>query len=601
VIGRVARIAGALLAKELQHHAAALLGAGALVVVGTVVTWSIGLQEDWVTLLDAALNLTAYALPALALFVAGRLVVQDHQDSTHEFLAALPISPGARAAVRFGLGFAVVEGAMLAVLVCTAALASRREGVPLGFALQLSVQLGLYLYAWYGMAFGIAHLGRFRWLVWWLLLVGLFVADAFAREPLRSVYWLGLVQDGADRARLDPPWAWVPQALIWGTAGIAVGFAVSVWRGGVLLERWFRPTTAHQRARLIGVGMAAMLGASALGDQAPERDPWDALPALDSASRAEIRVASSTGSPLWQVGVEAARELDALGEAVGVASWPPIVLLRSHPGVAERPVTRAPGLGEAPPARVLLVDPTASRPVVRQIVAAAIVHRLGGLADWDGDALWLADGLATWWVGEDRALLERRAAPVDLRADWVSLRASLGPEAAEATAALGLSALEQVAGRDAVLALARAVLSPSWQPTGPSAGRLRRITGGTARWAWVERHTGADLDAWIAAWSDALPDGPGLRVPPLEVAAEGGEVIARWSGAPPARAAIEWLALDPLQVVPLPSDPTERVVPEPGVGEVSLPADLRGRVSARWVVDDPVLGVVSGPWSEVSR
>ncbi|MEZ4240142.1 MAG: hypothetical protein R3F59_29120 [Myxococcota bacterium] len=582
------RVAAALLGKELQHHFLALLGATVLVGFATVVTWQLGLQDDWITLLDAALGVGRMAMPAFALFVASRLVVGDHQDGTHEFLAALPIAPAARAAVRLVLGTALVQAVMLAVVLSTAVVASRREGVPLGFLVQLALQLAIYLYAWYGLSFGIAHLGRFRWLVWWLLLVGLDAASSFTDDPLREAYWIGIVRDNADVARLDPPWRAAPLALAWGTAGIAVGFAVATWRGGALLERWFRPTTAYQRAQLVGVGMAAMLATGAVSDGAPQQDPWAALPPV-AAQRAEVRAAASPGSPLWTVAEAAARELDALGAAVGVERWPPVVVLRAHGEVAERPVDRAPGFAEDARARVLLVDVDApERAVGRGIVREALVHRLHGLARWDGDAQWLCDGLAAWWLGADPQLLARATA-ADLDADWLVTRATLGPERAEAVAAAGLRALEAQAG---------------------GGGARRR--GGAAGPALAPHRARRRLAA--AAHGRAAPGlarrrrrlGPGLaRRPARRLVRAAGPRRRRarrrdrrpLGRAHPDRAALEWLALDALQALPLPGDPVQRVVPEPDTRDVSLPADLRARAAARWVVEDPELGTVSGPWA----
>jgi hypothetical protein len=594
------RILFALVGKEVQQHAPALLGAGVLALVAMVVAWTMGLQEHWVTLLTAAHALCSYGLPLLVLFVAERLVVHDHQAGTHEFLAALPISPLHRALARWVIGFALVISAMFLILLATAAVASRREGVPLPFVAALAVQLGVYLYAWFGLAFGVAHLGRYRWLVWWLFFVSEPLAEALLNEPLRYVYWFGLVLDGADRSRLAPPWSALPLALLWGSAGTVLGLFVSMWRGGWLLERFFRPATADERARLIGFGMAAMLASSVFEDQVPRIDPWETLPAVDAA-RATVRIAASPGSALWEVGEQSATQLDALGEALGIERWPPLVLLRARP----EPGMPAVGVAEGPEdglSRVLQVDMDAARSeLVRGVVAQGLAHKLAGLEDWDADAQWLVDGLAPWWLGEDTELLQRRAALARGEAeraavDWLGVRGELGPDLAPAVAWASLVALEQRRGRETVLALARAVLSPRRSTSWPSGARLRFTTRGD----WVARSGGLSRAELASAWEEVLSRGPGaprpVALPALQIGVRGGEIVVDWEGELPPRTWLEWVSLDPLQSMPLPSDRTERLPPGDPLSELSLRADVRLRAAARWVHEDLDLGLIVSPW-----
>jgi hypothetical protein len=594
------RVTLALLGKEVQQHAPALLGASVLCAVSMVVAWTMGLQEHWVTLLTAAHALCSYGLPMLVLFVAERLVVHDHQAGTHEFLAALPIAPSHRAFARWIIGFVLVIAAMLVVLLATAAVASRREGVPASFVAALAVQLGVYLYAWFGLAFGIAHLGRYRWLVWWLFFVSEPLAEALLQEPLRNVFWFGLVLDGADRSRLAPPWSAIPLALLWGTAGTALGFAVSMWRGGWLLERWFRPVTADERARLIGIGMAGMLATGVFEDQVPRTDPWETLPGVD-ARRATVRIAGSPGSPLWEVGVESAAALDALGEALGIERWPALVLVRARPELGVPAVSVVEGPQDAL-SRVLQVDLDADRAaLVRGVVAQGLAHKLAGLQDWDPDAQWLVDGLAPWWLGADTERLQRQAALAAGKAeraaaDWLLVRGELGPEQASAAAWASLVGLEQQRGREAVLALGRAVLAPRRGTSWPSGARLRFTTRGD----WVGRTSGLARAELVSAWEGVLSRATEPAVlpplPPLRIEVRGGEIVADWEGDLPPQTVLEWHSLDPLQSLPLPSDRTERLPPGGQLSELSLRVDLRLRAAARWVHEHPELGLVVSPW-----
>lgn len=586
----------ALLYKELQQHGAAIVAALTLVGSILVCLWFTALWEDEVTLLQSAHTLVAYVLPALVLFVDGRLVVHDHDEGTHEFLAALPIDPVVRTLVRFGVGLVVIEATVTAVLLSTALVASRREGVPIAWLLQLGAQLGLYAAAWHGVAFGLAHLGNVRWLAWWTLLISGTLAGTLFGASTFSVFWFGLVTDGPDRTRLAPPWDAVPLTLAWMAAGTLLAVGLASWRGGALLEQTFRPITADRRARQIGIGVALMLASSVLEEQAPREDTWVTLPVVPSA-RATIRVAASDGDPLWAVGTGAAAALDALGAEIGVERWPPVVLLRSRAEPGRRAVRVAPD-DENERARVLLVDP--DHPVddlVRRVVGEALVHRLAGLARWDADARWIADAAGAWWLGTDRALLSERAAlgagTASLAtADWYALVARVGPDTASGVGWAGLIALEGALGREAVLDRIGAVLAPDRATRWPDGLVLRRTT----RPGW----TGLDPERLAALWEAELgrvaaPVIPAL--PSLTLATEEGAVLARWSVAAPEGAVLETAVVDGLQRDWLPDDPTE-VAPLPDdARELQLRVDPRSRVLGRIVLDTPT-GQIATDWAE---
>ncbi len=565
----------ALLAKEVQQHGAAVLGALVLLASAQVVTWAVSLYENRLTLMNTVQELAVFPLPMFVLFLAGRLVVHDHDRGTHEFLVALPIAPASRVLVRFGLGTLIVQGAGLASLGITALLASRREGLPLGWLLQLAAQEVLHLWAWFGVAFGMAHLGRYRWLAWWTLFIAGVTYELQVPDGPR-VSWFGMMASSVDSTRLAPPWDAALPAALWGTGGLVVALLLSSWRGGILLERWFQPTTAYQRATLLGAGVAVMIGASALDPLAPEGvDTWAELPAIP-ADRAKVRVAGSEEGPLWRLGEAVSAELDRLGAVVGVEAWPPVVLVRDRRPQGRRPVRPAPR-DDDELTLVLRVDPDADRDdLVRRILRLTLLHRLGDLAGWDDEARWVLDGTAPWWLGERLpfAPLERRPDP----SDWLATAADLGPDAATAVAGAGLDALEAASDREAVLTLLRQVLA--YDLDTPLAGmQLRRTT----RSGWVERTTGAP-PSWVDGWAPGEADPRAL--PALTLAAEDGQVVARWDGSLPADAAVEWALLDPSLLRPLPDLATEVLPVEPGQRQAALPGDAHGRVVARLVAWD---------------
>lgn len=571
----------ALLAKELQQHGPMVGFALALAAACTVLPWAIALQEEWVTLLATVHLAVRWGAPPLAVFLAGRLVVHDHRAGTHEFVAALPISPLVSTLVRFAVGLCVLLVVTTVALLATALLASRREGVPPVFVLQLSAQLLAYSATWFAVAFAVAHLGRNRWLAWWLLVL------STEWVPL----WFGLVEQSTDLARLAPPWDAVPTAAAWFAGSIAVTLALSTWRGGILVARAFRPATAFDNARLFGMGIGAMVLAGVLAPLSTEVDPWDPLPATPAA-RSTIRAAGSEGSALQRLSSEATAELDGLAEALEIAAWPPVVLLRTQaspgrPAVALAPTDHARTL-------VLLVDLEQPHDtVLTAIITECVAHRLAGLQDWDPAARWLVDGLAPWWLR--RAWTERAAAghgKVDAAiTDWHAVRRALG-DRAPAVAWAGVQAVEDVGGRRAVLRLAQHLLTPETSTNWPSAAAIRRRT----RPGWVPRVAEIDGDRWRSAWalrtSGSAP--AKLTWPPLDLRDIDGEKVAQWRGSLRPEMVIEWVQLDALQSDPLPRDRRLYAVPTAD-GEVSIPIDVRTRVAARWVVSGAPRRV--GPWT----
>lgn len=582
----------ALLGKELQQHGAAVLGALVLLASVQVVTWGVSFFENKLTLMNTVFELAVFPLPVFVLFLAGRLVVHDHARGTHEFLVALPIAPAHRVLARFGLGMAVVQGAGLISLGTTALLATRREGLPLSWLLQLFAQETLHLWGWFGMAFGMAHLGRFRWLAWWTLFVaGISYSTHFPDGP--DVSWFGMMSGSVDVTRLDPPWGSALPAFLWGVAGLVVALLLSGWRGGILLERWFQPITAYQRATLLGAGVAIMFGADALDPLAPEgQDTWAELPSAP-AERAQVRVAGSAEGPLWSVGEKVATELDALGAAVGVERWRPVVLVRDRraPG---RPTVRPTPDDDGEQAVVLRVDlDTPQDDLVRRILRETLLHHMGGLAAWDDEARFVLDGAGAWWVGGDdlalQALASRYEGEVDgLMSDW--LAAGLGPDEAPALAWAGLVSLEEAAGREAVLQLLREVLAHDGDT--PIDGlALRRLTAD----GWVERSTGAP-PSWKEGWARVAALAHGAEELSVAVEVDDGQVVARWARELPAGAVVEWATLDPSLLRPLLDLETEVVVVEPGQRELALPGDAEARVVARILSREGDV-LHAGPWA----
>jgi hypothetical protein len=585
----------ALVLTEVEHHGLAVFGAWGVTAAALVVGLGMQLIENAVTLMSVAHGVVAGLMPILALFLAGRFVVADHTAGTHEFLSALPVSPTLRTLVRWALSWAALLAPTLGTILATALVASRREGVPASFLLVLGVTLGAYATAWHSVAFAVAHTGRFRWLVWWLAFV------AVVSLPTRTPWlWLALVADGADRIRLAPPWALVPVAMAWAAGGLGFAVFVGSWRGGALVEGWFRPATQATRGKLVAVGLTAMVVESMIEDSLPQDDGWGLLAPAHESGRVVVRAAASPGTPLEALARRVGGELDALGAELGVARWPGVVLLRHRPEPTEPPVAQARGSGPADDNVVVLVDPGLPPDVAAERVLAVVLgHAMAGAPDADPDARFVAEGLARWWVvggdPSDGPLAAVAAGQTGL--DHHALHGAVGPEVAAAAAGEGFAALEEVAGREAPLQLGRALLTGRWPGHAWPAARASWARTGPG---WVGGLTGADEAAWRAAWEARLASVEPLwmpEAPALEVVTTDGEVRVQWAGEWPTGAVVEWLALDPLHAAPVPGDEVERATPLPGATSLAVPADPRRPVVARVVVVAEGAGRVALGWT----
>ena len=161
----------ALLLKELWQHTTRLLFASILLTAIVVIAIAVVLQNRQPTMVTAVFSVLYYAGPMYIIYVCNRLVATDYTEGTSEFLSALPIPPWIRLLVPWLFGALVVHCVVELNLLFTLFLAFFREGIPLLWVAQLHVQLHLFTLAWYAVAFAIQLTGRFRWLVWWVVLL----------------------------------------------------------------------------------------------------------------------------------------------------------------------------------------------------------------------------------------------------------------------------------------------------------------------------------------------------------------------------------------------------------------------------------------------
>ncbi|MBX2802433.1 MAG: hypothetical protein KTR31_32435 [Myxococcales bacterium] len=573
-----------LLAKEVQQHVLPLSAAGAMVLCTVIIQWMTVVAQGQPTLLAAASGVAFYVMPMYAVFAAERLVVLDRSAGTHEFLAALPLSVTLRYVVQLAVGWAATVVTVTAVVLLTAVAATQREGVPLLFVGQLLAQTWTYVTAWFALAFGIAHLGRFRWLTWWLLLTAFLMGEpVLSDDPFRVIGWHGVLLDPVDQARAVPPWSSLPLALAWTVFGVGLGWGLVRWRAGVWVERLFRPGNSREFGYQIMLAIGVPMVLELLIDERP-RDGWASLSVVGDDA-VEIRVAGSPGSDLWRIGRDAAADLALLGQRTGVEEFGPIVLVRGRQERL-RPVHHAPA-AYLDRSLVLVVDLQAHHAdLVREVVYRALLQRTGS-GGWDADVDWLLRG-TPGWLRPDPVLARRAAAgaaALPHMGDWLQMELAVGEDVAEGVAWAGVQALDD----ETVTTLLSAVLAP----------RVDRVTYFTD----LAMHR-IDTPAITSLWTDALQahvrgvSEATVTLPPLVLDGDDGAVRARWSSKPPQGTQLRWRQLDPLSAHPAPGDPNDVESLDEDSWSLVIPVDPSRRVAAELVVFDPsIRGLRTTGWS----
>ncbi len=167
-----------LLAKELRQHWIGLLVLAVLwlliyllTALGSIVQ---GAMLSYFEPLGSFLHLGAI----LGSVTLGRLlVVGEYRERTQLFLEALPVSRIAMIAVKWFLGAAVLMGLVAAAFLLTTLLAWRNESWSLRFVVFLLARAGAACLAVYAFFFLMGFLGRYRFLIYALVLLFFFAAS----------------------------------------------------------------------------------------------------------------------------------------------------------------------------------------------------------------------------------------------------------------------------------------------------------------------------------------------------------------------------------------------------------------------------------------
>lgn len=463
----------ALLQKELREHRWVLLAMLVVLAIGQLITL-MGAETRGSPMVAYQIMVVGIA-PLIALLLANRLVVREYMGRTQLFLETLPVNRAQVLTLKWLLGAALLLLAMGACFGITL-LAARGQVVltPRYIVLVAIRSVSFMLFA-YALAFAIGLTGRYRHVIWVVLIVCFSIADAAGQVSTAQWPPFYLVQESMVFERLQLP---LRAVLI--TCGIAVAlvaatFALALSAQGSLVVALSRRMTPREKSG-VTIGILVLIMSFSVIEL---RKPKPAFQ-LQDAVRSEA-------GPAVAVGV-----VDDPSQAQTLANLLSSDLARLQSFLA---------LPE-PPALAALPDdaldgdvfqraalPNADGVVVRAAFTNKQFDREGfrayALASWmrwysrgrsaTEERRWLLDGAAQWLVARDfpqqqetlalraafaaRMLQARQLDAGSALRQWLTVSEALGPCLSDALAWRMVSALAQQMGEQRFQGLARAVLA----------------------------------------------------------------------------------------------------------------------------------------------
>lgn len=413
--------------------------------------------------------------PLIALLLGNRLVVREYMGRTQLFLETLPVSRSQVLAVKWVLGMVVLLLAMAACLGVTLYAARGQVLLTQHYVGLLAIRSASFVFLTYALAFLVGLTGRYRYVIWPLLLLCTIVADTTGQFPVAQWPPFYLVQESMVYEKLILP---LREVLI--TCAIAAGlaaatFALALSSEGslvVALSRRMRP----REISAVTVGFLALVMAISVIEERKPKPPYKLA-----------RAVRSTSGPSVAVGIAGSTHVaQALANTLSsdLARMQAFLALRGSPALTALHDNALDG-----DAFQRAALPNADGVVVRAAFTNSAFDSEGfrayALASWmqwhsrgraaEEDRRWLLDGAAQWLVARDlpqqqeklalraafgaRLLQARPGGAGRVVHEWLSVREELGPCLADALAWRMVASLAQDMGESRFQALARSVLA----------------------------------------------------------------------------------------------------------------------------------------------
>ena len=461
-----------LLRKEWREHRWPMLAMLVLVALGQAVAL-LG-AANLGSPLVAFQKILVLMAPLMALLLVNHLVVREYMGRTQLFLETLPVSRSQVLALKWLLGAALLWLTMAACFGTVLLFARAKVLLTPHFIGLVALRASAFVLFVYAFAFVVGLTGRYRYIIWSLLLVCVTTAETSGQ--LAPANWppFYLVNEAMVYERLQLP---LSSVLITGAitlALVAATFALALCAEGSLVVALSRRMSSRGKSAVI-IACLGVIMASSIVEARKAKPPF----ALQDAVR-------SSAGPAVAVGIagppEQARMLANL-LAADLSRLQAFLDLADAPALTALPDDALDG-----DAFQRAALPNADGVVVRAAFTNSQFDRDGfrayALASWlqwhargrsaQEDRRWLLDGAAQWLVAQGtprqdtlalraafaaRLLQARQIEPSTVLSQWLSMREQLGPCLSDALAWRMVASMAQTIGTGRFQSLSRSVLA----------------------------------------------------------------------------------------------------------------------------------------------
>lgn len=473
----------ALLLKELRQHRWSFLAlTGALALALGVQVWSAGRAARVLSLLDYARSFSQFFIPLAGIVLGNRLVVQEYQGRTHVFLEGLPIPRVAMVVTKYALGLVYLVSANAVGLMVMALLASHSEPIGGLFLTILMLKSSSFVFFAWAVLFAMGFAGRFRIPTYIGIFFILTYLDSNTAFDIAAYGPLALLRaDTFSFERQEFAWDLLIQTNLMALAFTALAFLLALIRDGAVVEALSRKMTQREKATVGTIALAAVVAVAAL-DNKKTKEPYrfqsEAVVHGDSLPIAIMYSVDWVKPDAGELLNHLERSLGGMVDALQIDDLPPTRIAFGYT-LDERTFETARLEDEDG----LLVRANYHGMSERQLgdleaylIREVFDHTTRGRSLFEPKR-WLHDGFSRWWAKHgleepetpaDPVLVARAAVALryidglpEAIPRWDYLREILGEPLAEALAYCAVKALEEKAGRDAVLELARSILGRS--------------------------------------------------------------------------------------------------------------------------------------------
>jgi hypothetical protein len=463
----------ALLRKELREHRWVLLAMLLVLAICQVATlMGAGMMGSPMA---AYQKLVAFIAPLMALLLTNRLVVREYMGRTQLYLETLPVNRAQVIALKWLLGAALLLLAMAACFGVTLLAARGQVLLTPHYLALVAIRSASFIFLSYALVFAIGLTGRYRYVIWGVLIGCVIMADAAGQVATAQWPPFYLVQESMVYERLQLPLRAVLITCGAAVALVAATFALALSAQGSLVVALSRRMTPREKSG-VTIGILVLVMTFSVIEL---RKPKPAFKLQDAVH--------SEAGPAVAVGIA-----NDPSEALKLANLLSSDLARLQSFLA---LPQAPSLAALPDdaldgdAFQRAALPNADGVVVRAAFTNSQFDREGfrayALASsmlWYSrgrsameERRWLLDGAAQWLVARDlpqqqeklalraafaaRVLQARQRDAGSAVRQWLTVREELGTCLSDALAWRMVSSLAQQMGEQRFQALSRTVLA----------------------------------------------------------------------------------------------------------------------------------------------